>query len=113
MFHAARAASQRPAARPMRGSGFGAVIETIGVTGGGITAGGRGGKGGRSPGRGAWAGAGAAMAGDVACSGAAACGSPSTFIDRINTEIKMTAETTFFIKETHPIIEGEKQPSFP
>ena len=40
MFQAAWPASQRPGARPTRGSGFGAIIETIGVTGGGITAGG-------------------------------------------------------------------------
>src|SRR5262249_57215199 len=46
MFHAAWAASHRPAFRPTRGSGVGAVAETIGVTGGGITAGGGGGGGG-------------------------------------------------------------------
>src|SRR5918996_5415110 len=40
MFHAAWPASQRPAERPTRGSGLGAVAETIGVTGAGITAGG-------------------------------------------------------------------------
>src|SRR5262247_672831 len=49
MFQAACAASHRPAARPTRGSGFGGVIETIGVTGGGITAGGGGGGVGRAP----------------------------------------------------------------
>jgi hypothetical protein len=49
MFQAACAASHRPAARPTRGSGLGAVIETIGVTGGGITAGGGGGGVGRAP----------------------------------------------------------------
>ena len=38
MFQAACAASHRPAARPTRGSGLGAIIETIGVTGAGITA---------------------------------------------------------------------------
>src|SRR6266516_2798883 len=51
MFHAACAASQRPAFRPTRGSGAGVLAETIGVTGGGITAGGGGGgaaAGGRS-----------------------------------------------------------------
>jgi hypothetical protein len=32
MFQAACPASQRPAARPTRGSGLGAVVETIGVT---------------------------------------------------------------------------------
>src|SRR5881394_2238976 len=50
MFQAAWPASQRPAARPTRGSGLGAVAETIGVTGGGITAGGGGGGVGRAPG---------------------------------------------------------------
>src|SRR5215510_52818 len=46
MFHAACAASQRPGRSPTRGSGDGAVADTIGVTGGGITAGGGGGGGG-------------------------------------------------------------------
>src|SRR5262245_30516745 len=49
MFHAACPASQRPAARPTRGSGLGAVTDTIGVTGAGITAGGGGGGVGRAP----------------------------------------------------------------
>src|SRR5262245_58750357 len=49
MFHAACAASQRPGFNPTRGSGFGAVAETIGATGGGITAGGGGGGGGGVP----------------------------------------------------------------
>src|SRR6185436_17147709 len=49
IFQAACPASQRPGARPIRGSGFGAVIETSGVTGGGITAGGGGGGVGRAP----------------------------------------------------------------
>ncbi len=49
MFHAACAASQRPALRPTRGSGEGVVAETIGVTGFGITAGGGGGGGGGVP----------------------------------------------------------------
>src|SRR6185436_4256474 len=49
MFQAACAAVQRPGARPTRGSGFGGVIETIGVTAGGITAGGGGGGVGRAP----------------------------------------------------------------
>src|SRR6476646_10028954 len=49
MFHAACAASQRPGLRPTRGSGDGAVIETIGSTGFGITAGGGGGGGGGVP----------------------------------------------------------------
>src|SRR5437660_10398886 len=49
MFHAACAASQRPGLRPTRGSGVGAVSDTIGVTGAGITAGGGGGGGGGVP----------------------------------------------------------------
>src|SRR5262245_45921246 len=49
MFHAACAASHRPALRPTRGSGLGAVAETIGVTGAGMTAGGGGGGVGRAP----------------------------------------------------------------
>src|SRR6185369_10291819 len=49
MFHAAWAASQRPGLRPTRGSGVGAVAETIGWTGLGITAGGGGGGGGGVP----------------------------------------------------------------
>src|SRR5213596_3243575 len=63
MFHAACAASQRPGARPTRGSGFGGVIETIGVTGGGITAGGGGGGVGRAPPR-----------APGTCAGALSCG---------------------------------------
>src|ERR671936_3060561 len=49
MFHAACAASHRPGFRPTRGSGLGAVAETIGVTGAGMTAGGGGGGGGGVP----------------------------------------------------------------
>jgi hypothetical protein len=49
MFHAACAASQRPGASPIRGSGVGAVAETIGLTGGGITLGGGVGGGGGLP----------------------------------------------------------------
>src|SRR5580765_288036 len=49
MFHAAWAASQRPALRPTRGSGTGAVADTIGATGGGMTAGAGGGGGGGVP----------------------------------------------------------------
>ena len=49
MFHAACAASQRPAFNPTRGSGAGAVADTMGATGGGITAGGGGGGGGGVP----------------------------------------------------------------
>src|SRR5436309_10536055 len=49
MFHAACAASQRPALSPTRGSGDGVVPDTIGSTGFGITAGGGGGGGGGVP----------------------------------------------------------------
>src|SRR5262245_7064834 len=49
MFHAAWAASQRPAFRPTRGSGDGAVADTRGATGGGMTAGTGGGGGGGVP----------------------------------------------------------------
>src|SRR4030095_14864471 len=49
MFQAACPASHRPAVRPTRGSGLGGIIETIGVTGGGITAGGGGGGVARAP----------------------------------------------------------------
>src|SRR5581483_8821796 len=49
MFQAACPASQRPGFNPTRGSGVGAVSDTIGVTGLGITAGGGGGGGGGVP----------------------------------------------------------------
>src|SRR6185436_18880653 len=63
MFHAACCASQRPALRFGRGSGVGAVADTTGSTGFGITAGG--GSGG--------AGAGACAAGAAAGGGGAGC----------------------------------------
>src|SRR5437773_6346137 len=77
MFQAACAASQRPAFRPTRGSGVGAVAETIGVTGGGITAGAGGGGGGGVPrpagaGGAIVSGAAGAAPGDGAAAGAAA-----------------------------------------
>ena len=68
MFHAACAASHRPGRNPTRGSGVGAVAETIGATGGGITAGGGGGGGFPRP-----AGAGGAIVSGAA-DGAAAAG---------------------------------------
>src|SRR5439155_17860524 len=77
MFQAACAASQRPGRRPTRGSGVGAVAETIGVTGGGITAGGGGGGGGGLP---RPAGAGGAIvsgAADGAAAAGAAAGAPA------------------------------------
>src|SRR5258708_39547008 len=49
MFHAACAASHRPAFRPTRGSGVGVVEDTMGSTGFGMTAGGGGGGGGGVP----------------------------------------------------------------
>src|SRR5436190_13319557 len=49
MFHAAWPASHHPALRPTRGSGDGAMPDTIGVTGRGITEGGVGGGGGGVP----------------------------------------------------------------
>src|SRR2546430_12474422 len=74
MFQAASPASHHPALRPTRGSGEGAVAETIGVTGRGITAGGVGGGGGGvpRPARPPPAGAAASAAGGVAgaCAGA-------------------------------------------
>src|SRR6266508_5215899 len=86
MFHAAWAASQRPAFSPTRGSGVGAVAETIGSTGRGMTGGGGGGGGGGVPrppppavappagisGEAGVAAAGAAAAGGVLVGGAAA-----------------------------------------
>src|SRR5213593_1994354 len=83
MFHAACAASQRPGLRPTRGSGDGAVPDTIGSTGLGITAGGGGGGGGGAPRpagamvfgpAGAAAGAGAGAAGGGVLGAAAAGG---------------------------------------
>src|SRR5207247_10866407 len=49
MFHAACAASHRPALRPTRGSGVGAAADTMGATGEGMTAGAGGGGGGGLP----------------------------------------------------------------
>src|SRR3954471_9551153 len=79
MFHAAWAASQRPALRPTRGSGVGVVADTIGVTGLGITAGGGGGGGGGAPRPAAGApvaaiAVDAGAAAGAAAAGAAACG---------------------------------------
>src|SRR5262245_25408761 len=69
MFQAACAASQRPGLSPTRGSGDGAVVETIGSTGFGITAGGGGGGGGGGVPR-----PGAAAAGPAPADGAAGAG---------------------------------------
>jgi len=77
MFHAACAASQRPALSPTRGSGVGGVADTMGATGGGITAGGGGGGGGgvpRPPRPAAASPAGGAAGGSVAGAGAAVGG---------------------------------------
>src|SRR5262245_43701016 len=73
MFHAACAASQRPAFRPTRGSGVGVVADTIGVTGAGITAGGGGGGGGGGLPRPAGAGGGIVSGGAAGRAGAG-CG---------------------------------------
>src|SRR5262245_40731997 len=72
MFQAACPASQRPAFRPTRGSGLGGVIETIGATGGGITAGGGGGGVGLAPPRAPCVAV--VTASCAACAGAAVCG---------------------------------------
>src|SRR5436305_3080189 len=74
MFHAACAASHRPGLSPTRGSGDGAVADTIGSTGFGITAGGGGGGGGGVPRPRAAGGAivSGAAAGAAAADGAAA-----------------------------------------
>src|SRR5262245_49564918 len=96
MFQAACPASQRPAARPTRGSGFGAVIETIGVTGGGITAGGGGGGVGRAPPRAPWNSAGA-PAGGVGCGGACANDDAISMVAAKEAETSMAF---FFIRKT-------------
>src|SRR6516164_5048480 len=76
MFHAACAASQRPGLSPTRGSGVGGVADTMGATGGGITAGGGGGGGGGvpRPPRPAASSPAGGVAGGSACSGGAAVG---------------------------------------
>src|SRR5580765_4704226 len=71
MFHPACSASQRPGFKFGRGSGVGAVPDTTGSTGFGITSGGGGGGGGGVP-RPAGAGAAAAAIGAGAGAGAAA-----------------------------------------
>src|SRR5215470_7380483 len=105
IFHAACAASQRPGARPIRGSGVGAVIETIGVTGGGMTAGGGGGGVGRAPPRAPARFAGSA--GGAVCwvcsacggdCGAAACGA-AVITTPINPEISVEMATTHHTRE--------------
>src|SRR5438093_9938128 len=88
MFQAACAASHRPAARPTRGSGFGAVIETIGVTGAGITAGGGGGGAGRAP-RAPWPPPGGGVSGGAAVCGVGAWGAPSVFFGTNDATIKI------------------------
>src|SRR5262245_3307266 len=94
MFQAAWPASQRPAARPTRGSGLGAVIDTIGVTGGGITAGGGGGGVGRAPGlpRAPWS-EGLASPAPGVCAGAACgcCCTASVFFGMSDAVINTTA----------------------
>src|SRR5262245_51773549 len=77
MFQAASPASHHPAFSPTRGSGFGAVAETIGFTGFGIVDGGVGGGGGGVPPRPPAApppGAAAAGAAPAGCADGAAAG---------------------------------------
>src|SRR6476659_10082507 len=82
MFQAASPASHQPAFRPTRGSGDGAVPDTIGVTGLGIVFGGTGGGGGGVPPRpprppaafAAASGCPAAGAADAGCCAGAAAG---------------------------------------
>src|SRR5262245_6370468 len=85
MFHAACAASQRPGRSPTRGSGDGAVAETIGSTGFGITAGGGGGGGGGGgdvpPPPGGGVAPGAVAAEDVPASGVTAGGAAGGVAD--------------------------------
>src|SRR5215472_17051023 len=101
MFHAACAASQRPGARPTRGSGFGGVAETIGVTGGGITAGGGGGGTGRAPPRAPARPALGSPAGGVDGRAAGCCASRVSFSTNNATTRSMaviTSDRTFFIR---------------
>src|SRR5215470_17557472 len=102
MFQAAWPASQRPGGRPTRGSGFGAVIETIGVTGVGITAGGGGGGVGRAPAlprpvfptcapSGGFSCPGGGVCGVVACG---ACRNANVFFGANKTTINMAANDT-------------------
>src|SRR5215831_14557464 len=113
MFQAAWPASQRPAARPTRGSGAGAVIETIGVTGGGITAGGGGGGVGRAPALPRPLFSPCAASGGVVCRGSGvcgvvacgACGSASVWFGPNETTINVAAtnaeiSVTSFIKNS-------------
>src|SRR5213593_81635 len=122
MFHAACPASQRPGARPTRGSGFGAVIETIGVTGGGITAGGGGGGVGRAPALARPLFSPCAPSGGVACPGSvvcvvaacAACGDASVFFGTNDATINMAASNpetsvTSFIRHSMQILKREEQ----
>src|SRR5437667_11331896 len=102
MFHAACPASQRPGARPTRGSGFGCVIETIGVTGGGITAGGGGGGVGRAPPRAPGTCAGALSCGPncVVCGVACGACANAVAISMPATSVIGTSVTVLFIRKT-------------
>src|SRR5437867_4312640 len=99
MFHAACAAPKRPGARPTRGSGFGGVIETIGVTGAGITSGGGGGGIGRAPPRAPGTCAGALSCGvdcGVVCGGCA----NAVAISMPATTVLETSAAILFIRKT-------------
>src|SRR5215470_11402255 len=122
MFHAACPASQRPAARPTRGSGFGGVIETIGVTGGGITAGGGGGGVGRAPALPRPLFSPCTPSGGVVCPGSGvcgvgacgACGDASVFFCANEATINMAASNaeisvTYFIRHSLRIVKSDDQ----
>src|SRR5262245_57658021 len=103
MFHAAWAASQRPGARPIRGSGLGGVTETIGVTGGGITAGGGGGGVGRAPPRAPGTCAGAVSCGldsGVLCGVVCGAWANAVPITMLATSVIETSAAVLFIKKT-------------
>src|SRR5438876_8237653 len=96
MFQAAWPASQRPGARPTRGSGLGAVVETIGVTGGGITAGGGGGGAGRAPPRAPGTSAGAPSRGGVCCG---ACANDDPISIAVASDAEMNVAIFFISKK--------------
>src|SRR5262249_17033564 len=109
MFHAACAASQRPGARLTRGSGFGAVVETIGVTGGGITAGGGGGGVGRAPPRAPGTCAGALswdLDSGVGCGVVCGACANTVPISMLATSDLETSVTVFFIGEDSIVIDS-------
>src|SRR5262245_11597687 len=107
MFHAACAASHRPGARPTRGSGLGGVTETIGVTGGGITAGGGGGGVGRAPPRAPGTCAGALSCGldsGVVCGVVCGAWANAVQTSMLATSVIETSAVVLFIQKTPSII---------